>query len=200
MKKSVLVIGVVLLLAAALSITLFLSSSKKDDDFQNVKSRFQSGEYNLIVNLSKEYYMKPEFYPSYTGQNGSGKGKYGYGAYPGDVSYNTAGFQKGQQVEVYTFIHTSFDVNSYQTIIPAMAYNSELFEVSVEPSNLVLSPVFEAGKLTQNWTYKTKVTITAKQDIPEGKYLFKMSAPGGFIQPGKFFDFTLYNERGMEKP
>ncbi|VVB84856.1 Uncharacterised protein [uncultured archaeon] len=218
MRKGMMV-GIIVII----SISIFLFAyiiTHSNDNFEKQKEDFQSGNYKTYANIAdipEEYYTRPDFYPSYdTYKNKTDKsqpGAYGYGAYPSEVSYNVTGFKAGQYLDVYTFVHSSYDVGNYQGIrLSLKSPANELFETYTEPSDILLSPLsLKSPETTPNWTYRIKMRIIAKKDVPEGRYVFKLSAgqpsaekqteyynmvsnytSGGLIQPGKFFDFVLY--------
>lgn len=218
MRKS-LAIGIIVII----SISIFLLSyiiTHTNDNFENLKNEFQSGNYETytkIADIPEEYYRRPDFYPSYdeykNKKNKNQSGSYGYGAYPSEVSYNVTGFKVGKYLDVYTFVHSSYDVGNYQGMkLSLRSPDNELFETYTEPSEVLLSPLsLESPENSPNWTYRIKMRIISKKDIPEGRYVFKLSAgqPSpekqieyskmhsnyvsvGMIQPGKFFDFVLY--------
>ncbi len=188
-------------------------------DFDKVKREFQSGSYltyKNITDIPEEYYRRPDFYPSYgkfKNKVNNQPGAYGYGAYPSEVSYNVSGLKAGQYLDVYTFVHSSYDAGNNQGLrLSLESFDTDLFETYTEPSDILLSHLsLDSPKTTPNWTYRIKMRITAKKNIPEGRYMFKLKAypPSlekekeyqnitekytsiGFIQPGKFFDFVLY--------
>lgn len=220
MDKKLVIIGVTI--AIPIIFFLFLNTYTKLDtvdnihSFENTKRSFESGSYNIIINLPKEIYLKPEFYPSYNKSNEENHSKralYGYGAYPSEVTYDAKEFKAGQEVDVYTLVHASYDVYTYQGMkLTLDSSNNEFFETQISPSEILLFPKYleNSSNVTSNWSYKIKITVSAKEDIPEGKYLFKLKADvpspdkeaefrqidgkyvsGGFIHPLKFFDFIL---------
>ena len=187
-----------------------LSKISKGINFNNIT-------YTNISDIPEEYYNNPEFYPSYKNYKNFTEIKqadaYGYGAYPGEISYNVKGLKAGQSVDVFTFVLTSNRVANYQGLkLSFISPDEGLFETNTEPSDILLSPfINESGEISQNWTYRIRMRIMAKKDIPEGRYVFKLVAgqPSaqmqneyqnltdkytniGMIQPGKFFDFVMY--------
>lgn len=193
-----------------------------ENDFEKTKREFQSGDlklYTNIANISKEHYLRPEFYTSYDNYKNvkEQKGTYGYGAQPSEVSYNVTKFKKGQYLDVYTFVISSYDVGNYQGIrLILKSPDDELFETRTDPTDILLHPVILGSPENQSeWAYKIKARVIAKKDIPEGKYTFRLM-PGlpssekqeefqnivrnmngtyvniGPIRPTEFFDFILY--------
>lgn len=201
-----------------ISIIIFLllqSKSENVDDFEMAKREFQSGNYSIIINVPKEYYIRPEFYPKYDPNERYSERKaiYGYGAYPSRVTYGADNISAGQNIDVYVMIFSSTGVYTYQGIGLKIDYqNKELFDTHVEPCDIMLSPKYlnNLSNVTSNWSYKIKITIIAKKDIPRGEYIFRLRAGspsiekeaeyrnvngkyinGSPIQPDKLFDITL---------
>ncbi len=224
MKKSFLAIGIIIGIIILVSIAIFLSSGRSPtpsknseavDNFNKAKIEFQSGNYSVIVNLSKDYYTRPEFYPDYNSdeRNGSRKAIYGYGVYPSEVTYNFDRVSLNQDIDIYALIFASTGVYSYQGIgLNISSPNDELFETRIEPTDILLSPKYSDNfsNTTADWAYKLKMTVIAKKDIPKGEYIFRLipGSPslekeiiyskvngtyisGSPIQPSKLFDFIL---------
>ncbi len=221
MRKDIMV-GIIVIISTSIFLLSYMLTHS-NDDFEKIKKDFQSGNYETytkIADIPEKYYTRPDFYPSYDAYKDrkdiSQSGAYGYGAYPSEVSYNVTGFKAGQYLDIYTFVHSSYDVGNYQGIRLSLESSAnELFETYTEPSDILLSPLsLKSPETTPNWTYRIKMRITTKKDIPEGQYVFKLNAGSpspekqtvyskmvknytseGFIQPGKFFDFVLYAKK-----
>jgi len=174
--------------------------------------------YSNILNISKEHYTRPDFYypkdryERYWNKDFKKYGRFGYGAYPGEVSYNVYNFRHGQYLNVYTFVHSSYEVYTYQGMrLSFKPQDTELFETYTEPSEILLYPAPERmSEPKENWTYLVKMTVIAKKDIPEGRYVFNLEADipsedkrieysnfrdyvdGGIFKAEKFFNFVLY--------
>lgn len=207
-----------------ISISIFLSAciSLQDNDFENTRKKFQSGDIELFYNLSdipKEYYLKPSFYTSYNRYIGvkEQKGTYGYGAQPSKVGYNVTKFKENQHLDIYTFVYSSYDVGTYQGIgLDLISPNDELFDTYTDPSDILLYPIILGDpKKQSNWAYRIQMRVISKKDIPAGEYTFRLitrepSAERqeefyntvqdmngryvnvGPIRPADFFDFVLY--------
>lgn len=195
-----------------------------DNKLEMVKYDFKNN-YSNITNIPKEYYTRPEFYYSqdmiskFKGQTQGAT--YGYGAYPGDVSYNSSNIKKGQYFDIYTFVHSDQGVITYQGLgLTLISPNDQLFETYVEPSDILLYPVNmndtkNDTEKNQNWTYLVAMKIITKENIPKGKYEFRLETVSSSqekrneyynitqnatvryvevspFQPSKFFDFILY--------
>ncbi len=221
MKKGSTAIGIIIGIII-ISIAFFLSSGKSqeknlDDNLEKAKKEFQSGNYSIIVDIPKDYYIRPEFYPNYNSDEryGARKAIYGYGAYPADVTYiaDNISVNASQGIEIYTLLFVSTGVYAYQGLgFIISSPNDELFETHIVPTNILLSPKYlgNSSNVSDDWVYKLKITVIAKKDIPIGEYIFKLQAgnpspekeaeykkvngtyiSGSPIQPSKLFEFIL---------
>lgn len=199
-------IGIIFAVSIIIILLIFINKDVvnkdniKKDDFEIMKKEFVDGNYTIIYDMPEEYYKRPEFYPwydNYKNLNQTGKGKYGYGAYPGKVSGSVERFDKGKNIELYALVHSSYDVITFQGInLVLNSPNNELFDTSAYPSDILLIPVLynitdEKEYRNLSWTYKIKMTIIAKIDIPKGVYTFKLRA--GSVSPennSKFYNIT----------
>lgn len=217
------VIGIITLISIA--IFIFLNSfdnsfDNRNNNFDTVKKDFINGKYD-ISKIPNDYYMRPDFYPFYEKYKNqkSANALYGYGAYPGSAYSEIKEYLIGEQIDIYTFVFSSYDVDSFQGLeLYLKSPNDTLFDTHIDPSNILLTRISD-NNITDNnisWTYKTKMSIIAKRDIPNGEYIFKLIArqpsfendsrfyniskeynmshkyiSTGFIKPSKFFDFTL---------
>lgn len=229
--KKIHAIGIIITVVIIIS-TYLLATDRygyKDNAFtignlEIIKTDFKNN-YSNITNIPKEYYTRPEFYYSQDVidklKNVPQKATYGYGAYPGEVSYNSSDIKKGQHFDVYTFVHSAPGVITYQGLgLMLISPNDQLFETYIEPSEILLYPanINDAKndkKKNQNWAYLITMIVIAKEDIPKGKYEFKLdtispsqekryeyynitqSMTARYVelspfQPSKFFDFILY--------
>jgi hypothetical protein len=214
MKRSFIVIGIIIVVSAA----FYFSSSRTPENihsFEKVKKEFQSGNYSVIVNIPKDYYIRPEFYTNYNPNERSEKRNaiYGFGVYPSEVTYSADNISSNQIINVYALIFASTGVYSYQGIgLNVSSQNDELFETHVEPSDILLSPKYvgNTSEASSDWAYKLNITVTTKKEIPKGVYEFKLITgnpssekdreyrkvngtyvSGSPIQPSKLFDFVL---------
>lgn len=188
----------------------------KPDNFIQIRRDVQKGVFYDLENLSKEYYLQPDFYPSYKA-NSSGHdytrwGVHGYGAYPGEISYNIKDFEKGQYVSIFTFVKASEDIETFQGMKfnydisynqnAGDQYNDGLFDVYVNPNTVMFSPTFPErseyviGPRIYDWAYKLETTIVAKSSIPPGIYKFKLetSPPDDAIQKLYYEDIQKINQ------
>lgn len=220
MKKGFVAVGLIVVgIIIMVSIAIFSSGINPEknniDSFEKAKKEFQSGNYNIIVNLSKDYYTNPGFYPNYNSneRNETRKAIYGYGAYPSEVTYSADNVSVNQNMDVYMLMFSSTGVYSYQGIgLSVSSPDGQLFETHIEPNNILLSPKYlgNSSNITADWVYKLKLTVVAKKSIPKGEYVFSLKAgnpspekdleyskvsgmyiSGSPIQPSKLFDFVL---------
>src|SRR3990172_1629570 len=163
-------------------------------DFVQIKRDMQRGIFYDFDNLTKDYYLQPDFYPSYLqkGQHDYGRwGVHGYGAFPGEASYNINNFKKDQYVNFYTFITAGENIETFQGMsFDVDGQNLSLFEFNFSPKSILLTPTFPdrseytVNNRTYDWAYKLKITLIAKSDIPHGVYRFKLKtlAPDESVQ------------------
>lgn len=222
MIYSIAISTTIILFVIIISISIFLSyMSTNDSDFEKIKGEFQSGDlesYRNASNIPREYYLKPEFYPSYNVYKDieEQKGTYGYGAYPDSVFYTVNKFDANRYIDIYTFVHSSYDVGNYQGMeLNLISPNDTLFETGINPTDILLHPIILGDPEKQSsWSYRIQMIITSKIDIPKGEYIFSLTAGSpslekqkefqnitqsmngkyiniGPIRPTDFFDFVL---------
>jgi len=186
----------------------------KPSDFVQIKRDIQKGIYYDFDNLSKNYYMQPDFYPTYkldSAHDYSRWGVHGYGAYPGEISYMIKNFKKDQFINIYTFVKAGDDIETFQGMkfdVEINNNNSELFDVIISPDTIMFSPTFpERTEYTvenriYSWAYKLKITIVAKSDISPGMYNFKLKSipPEENIQRSYYSDIQKINQKWYTCP
>ncbi len=197
----------------------------KPENFIQIKRDIQKGIFYGLENLSEEYYLQPDFYPSYKNSSDHDYtrwGVHGYGAYPGTIAYNIKNFKRDQYINVYTFIKTSENIETFQGIkfnIDILNYqdiknnkseqnNSQLFDIFIDPNTVMLTPTFPerseyvVESRTYNWAYKLKITIAANVDIPTGTYEFKLkaSSPDENAQRLFYQDIQKINQKWYSCP
>jgi hypothetical protein len=185
----------------------------RPEDFVQIKRDIQRGVFYDFDNLTKDYYLQPDFYPSYR-QNLSHDytrwGVHGYGAFPGEISYNINNFKKGQYIVLYTFVKAGDEIETFQGMkFDVDSQNlSNLFDINIYPNTVMFTPTFpdrseySVDNRTYDWAYKLKISITAKSDIPSGKYEFKLKAslPGEDIQKLYYSDVIKINQTQYDCP
>lgn len=155
-------------------------------NFNIMKRDIYSGQIIELNKVNENIWKQPEFYPTWE-QNGltwfqnhdySRWGVHGYGFFPAELSYTVSNMTSNDQLDVYSFLHTSWGIETWQglKLIP-ISSNSNLFNVVVTPNDILMDPTFP--KLYENWTQKIHMQITAKQSIPKGIYTFSI----GFQTP-----------------
>lgn len=183
----------------------------KPTDFIQIKRDVQSGIFYDFDNLTKNYYLQPDFYPSYKLSNTHDYtrwGVHGYGAYPGEISYNIKNFKKGQFVNLYTFVKAGEDIETFQGLQFGVDYineynNSHPFDIYIDPHTIMLTPTFPGRyeysieNRTYDWAYKLKITLVANIDIPPGTYEFKLVAfsPDDTTQKLYYSDIQKINQK-----
>lgn len=179
-RKKKVVIGVILLIISVTAVFACTSSFKKDgrpEDFIQVKRDLEKGIYFGVCDLSPEYYTAPEFYPSYKMYSEKKKNKghdytrwlvHGYGAYPGEIGYTVRELKTGQTLNTCTYIHTAWEIETYQGMRIRGDSDGGIFEVKVDPESFMLMPTFPI--ISKGWVQKINITLTANQNVNPGMY------------------------------
>lgn len=145
----------------------------KPDDFDLVLGELRKQA--DICELSKEYYLQPDFYADswevgkqhYEKHDYSRWLVYGHGAYP---AYPKAVFfsnKVGEEMQICTLYHTGWGVETYQglKLIPE---ENKYFEVVIKPDEFLLQPTFP--NFDTGWVKKVNITVRIKQTLPSGVY------------------------------
>lgn len=222
--RYIIILLVVLLATGFFVVDKFLLQDNKDkisdqnipkpDDFVQIKRDIQAGVFYDFDNLTKNYYLQPDFYPSYKPidtHDYTRWGVHGYGTYPGEISYNINNFKKGQFVDLYTFVKAGENIETFQGMrfdIDFVNSNKSLFDVYVTPNTIMFSPTFPERSeytienRTYDWAYKLKITLAANVDIPPGTYEFKLIAlpPEDNIQKLYYTDIQKINQKWYKCP
>jgi hypothetical protein len=166
------------------NINIFGDLPETPTDFIIIQREVYSGTYPNLCMLSEGYYMRPEFYPTwerdkvsiYDNHDYSRWGVYGYGAYPSEMGINIRNMKENESFTLCTFFKTALGIETYQGVVIKPVEN-EYFKVTTDPSIMLLEPTFPI--INKNWVKKVFVTVTAKTDVPEGKYKlgFTITAP-----------------------
>jgi len=173
-------------------------------DFDEIALLVYIGSITEMNRIGPEYFKQPEFYagwgdqgvPLYQHPPKDRWGAFGYGTYPSEMLVNSP---RNAEWNVSFFMHTSWLVQTYQgigfnVVFPATAaliQNNfpdgqknitqdpakvkDYFEVSVEPSSLLLEPAFPIFK--QGWTQRVVVKAKAK-NVPPGRYAIGLDIGG----------------------
>jgi hypothetical protein len=186
----------------------------KPNDFVQIRRDIQTGIFYDLDNLTKNYYLQPDFYPSYklSGTHDYSRwGVHGYGAFPGETSYNIDNFTKDQFINIYTFVKAGDDIETFQGMkfdVDFVNSNKSLFIASISPDTIMFSPTFperseySIENRTYDWVYKLKITLAANVDIPPGKYEFKLIAlpPEENVQKLYYTDIQKINQQWYKCP
>ncbi len=172
----ILIVGVVIVAS-----TIFIKSNNKlPEDFVQVKRDIERGITYDLCTIGSEYWLQPEFYPNYQKfldkeHDYSRWGVHGFGAYPGGVGYTVRNMKEGQTATVCTFIHSSFEIETFQGMkLTTVSSSPDLFYVDIEPDTFLLYPPFPDVTKNNKWATKVKIIVTAKRDIPDGSYDFEL--------------------------
>ncbi len=125
----------------------------------------------LDYNVKEEYYKQPEFYPTFEHFIPEMKNPpadriaiWGVGVYPARHDY--VAFQESE-IDIITFLHTSWMVQTYQGAKLEAEYDSRYFDVSVTPNMVLLGPAYPY--FDKNWTQKITVKVRIR-NAPKGSH------------------------------
>lgn len=150
-------------------------------NFTVIKRDVYAGQITDLNHISEHVYKQPELYPTWE-SNGlqwfqnhdySRWGVHGYGFFPGELSYSVTNMTAGDTIDIYSFLHTSWGIETWQGLKLNPVYNSDYFNVAITPSDVLLEPTFP--KFYTNWSQKITMKITAKELIPAGTYDFSIT-------------------------
>jgi hypothetical protein len=223
--KIVILLSIFALVGAGILLTKVQISEKnkmsdqifpKPQDFLQIRRDIQNGIFFSLSDLGKEYYLQPDFYPSFKSTNEphdfSRWGVQGYGAYPGEISYSVENFKKGQYINTFTFVKAGENIETFQGLKFNMKVSepgaSDLFFTSVTPDTVMFTPTFPNRReyiidnRTYDWAYKLNIVISANADIPPGKYEFNLigSSPEEKIQKLYYEDVLKINQSWYKCP
>jgi len=172
-------------------------------DFNEVDIMVENNQYPIAENFSKDipdknYYLQPEFYPSWedqgvplytefeSGYSPGFVGIIGYGSYPGDIVVDP--IMPGQNFLTITYWHTSWAIAKFQgmSLIPTYPANGETqmglfvvkqnpsevkkyFNVEIIPNTILLDPTYPL--FGPEWAKKIRIKVHVKENTPPGKYL-----------------------------
>jgi hypothetical protein len=150
-------------------------------NFVILKRDVYNGQITDLNRIPESIYKQPELYPTwetngqkwYINHDYSRWGVHGYGFFPGERSYTVSNMTARDTINVYSFLHTSWGIETWQGLKLIPEYNNDYFDVTLTPDELLLEPTFP--KFYSNWSQKINMLITAKRPVPEGDYKFSIS-------------------------
>lgn len=155
---------------------IYASLPTPADDFSELAYLFATGKYYAIGQLGPEYYMQPEFYPTFkisgvkfwTQPDPRYWVPHGFGSYP-SVQSDTLSLSGRKDCSGVVFVHSSWGVQTYQgfTLMPS---NETLnnFDITIEPQNFLVGPAWP--KFAENWVQRVAVNCHLKDGVPPGSY------------------------------
>lgn len=145
----------------------------KPDDFVSILSRLRSEA--DICELSREYYIQPEFYTDswevgkqhYEEHDYSRWVVYGHGAYPAHPRAIFSSNEIGKEIQICALYRTGWGVETWQGV-KLVPEKSKYFEVIIDPDEFLLQPTFP--NFESGWVKKLNITVKIKQIPPNGAY------------------------------
>jgi len=139
------------------------------EDLQEVKKLFETNTIP-IQRVPEEYYLQPEFYPSWYGvceklygEERKNYGVYGFNIYP---SLITSFCKKGDTFNVSALVNTGFGVQVRTGTKINLTYNSTILDVQisgVSTDSFLLNKTFPAFEL--GWSKPITLSITVLENI-----------------------------------
>lgn len=150
------------------------------ENFALMKRNFYDSQIRDFERIQDTYWKQPEWYPTWQKNTGwftrhdfKRWGVHGYGTFPSQISYSVTNMSAGDTINIYTYLHTSYGIETWQGVKVRLIYNESLFSIRAEPEELLLEPTFP--KFYHNWTQKLLLNVIAKQKIPRGEYKIQMA-------------------------
>lgn len=166
---------------AEINNTVFSDLPAIPANFTMIKRDLYGNQIKDLSKISDSVYKQPEFYPTwerngrswFTEHDYSRWGVHGWGIFPSEISYSISNMSAGDTMEIYSFLHTSWGIETWQGLKIIPKYNTTYFNVQTVPEEILLEPTFP--KFYYNWTQRLSLNITAKQKIPAGTYSFSFN-------------------------
>lgn len=146
-------------------------------DFNKMVSLYHSGEFSDELFFPEEYYLQPEFYPSFMGNGlkywlepATGYwAAHGYGSFP---VKKTIAIKPGEKKAIAFFVHSGYGVRSFQGVaLEIEGTNNSYVEAEVVEPSFLLGPNFP--KFSNNWARKVLIKVFAKENA-SGEHNFKV--------------------------
>ncbi|MEM0360732.1 MAG: hypothetical protein QXK06_05345 [Candidatus Diapherotrites archaeon] len=150
-------------------------------DFNRIVSLMHKNLYTNYDFFSKDYYLQPEFYPSFK-QNGleywlkpstTHWAAYGYGYFP--IKETVFVQQEGKKKTVF-FLHSGYGVRSFQGMMLKPEFLDEnakqFLEVNISEPVFLLGPSFP--KFDKAWARAVFVEVFAKKNAPKKNFSVKI--------------------------
>jgi hypothetical protein len=153
-----------------------------------------------IENATEEYYLQPEFYPtflsdgfrSYINNSGGFEGFSGYGTYP---SSDGIVVRNGEEINKTFYFFASWYVRGYQGV--RLVYNitgDGEFDVKINPDMFLLAPTYPWFE--KNWSQKVIINVKVR-NASKGFYSINVDAvaPPPEIE-ANWSNYKLYSSAG----
>jgi len=204
-------LGLIIIGLAVLGLLAYLNNQQpsltqnlpaKPSDFVNMKHRLEVGQLNDVCIFTDNYFLQPDFYPTwddtynlfYEHHDYSRWGVHGYGVYPALQGITLSNFKQGESFPICAFLKTAGGVETWQGV-KLVPIENEYFKIEIlnqdyenYPNHFLLEPTFP--EFSKNWAKKLEIKVTAKQNVPAGKYIIGFN----IVRPDDRFNKEKYNE------
>lgn len=164
----------------SISAEVFKDLPPYPSNFIIIKRDVYAGQITDLNHISENVYKQPEFYPTwessglqwFRNHDYSRWGVHGYGFFPGEISYTAQNMTASDAIDIYSFLHTSWGIETWQGVKLIPVYDDNYFDVSILPEDILLDPTFP--NFYSNWSQVINMKITAKRPVPTGTYVFSI--------------------------
>ncbi len=156
-----------------LPLSVFEVLPQSPRDFETLVSQLHRGAYTNYAFFPSDYYLQPEFYPSFT-QNAfsywltpdpTHYAAGGYGFYPNQQQLQ---MRAGEARTASFFVKSGWGVQTNQGMRIELQNATAAFQAQIQDSEFLLGPNFP--KFSKNWAHKVNVRITIPPNTPTGTY------------------------------
>lgn len=152
---------------------VFEDLTKAPNDFSILVEKMHKGNYSNYVFFPQEYFLQPEFYPSFNeatraywvNPSLTHYGAAGYGFYP---AYQEISIPQGKSMTAAFFVHAGFGVQNYQGLKIMPKNNYPGISVSIIEPQLLLG--YSYPKFSNDWAKKVLLVISVGDTVETGDY------------------------------
>lgn len=143
------------------------------NDFEKLVIQLRDNGYSNYNFFSKEYFLQPEFYPSFnenafsywTKPDPNYYAAMGYGFYPQKQEIE---LKAGETTATSFFVHAGWGVQSNQGIRIEQQGLPQGFTVKIVEPEFLLG--YSYPKFSENWAHKVQVLVFAQNNVSPGSY------------------------------
>ena len=161
-----------------ISLGVFEDLPEPPNDFDRMVSAMHSSQFRNYAFFSEDYFLQPEFFPSFPlhalsywkEPNPDYYAAMGFGFFPSEQKIRVG---IGETVTARFFVHTAFGVQSFQGTKLSSPESIQGIELVVSVQEFLLGPAFP--KFDKNWVQAVDVVIHAGEEATAGSYRFEFA-------------------------